>query len=416
LVEIMSDKKRRNSSSSKRKKPVRRKDSQRLKMVVAALFVSGFLVLCLVVFAHLRHNLRSRPPVAPPVAEKPVPARSTLLSEIQLEVDSALWRAGVPFDRLQIVTRPETIRYEIKSAMPRRAVFDHLAGRLRELSPLVEVQWSKPGKQLTIACDRVPMFLLNFYEDFEKIPPVRPRPRVAIIVDDLGQDLAVARDLLDIDLSLTFSVMPHTEKARQVADLAHRRGREVMLHIPMEPLNYPAVDPGSDALFVGMPRKTVQQKVRRYLQQVPHVVGANNHMGSRYTEVQPGMSAVLDVLRSRQLFFIDSRTSARSVAAGAARQAGVSFAARDVFLDNVRDVEAIAREVRKLAGLARRKGQAIGICHPYPQTIAALRQEVAVLRSQGVEVVPASSLVAKPEDMAASSQEEGPVLIRRQGT
>ncbi len=412
----MSGKKRKSNSSPRRKKSVRRKDRQHLKVVVATLFISGFLVLCLVVLAHLRHNLRSRPPVAPPVAEKPVPDRFTLVSEIQLEVDSALWRAGVPFDRLQIVTRQETIRYEIKSVMPPRAVFDDLAGRLRDLSPLVEVQWSKPGKQLTIAYDRVPMFMLDFYDEFEKIPPVRPRPRVAIIIDDLGQDLATARDLLDINLQLTFSVMPHTENARQVAELAHRRGREVMLHIPMEPLNYPVADPGADALFVGMPRKTVQQKVRSYLQQVPHVAGANNHMGSRYTEVQPDMSAVLDVLRSKQLFFVDSRTSARSVAAGAARQAGVSFAARDVFLDNVRDVEAIAREVRKLAGLARRRGQAIGICHPYPQTIAALRREAGLLRSQGVEVVPASSLVAEPEDTAASRREEDAVLLRRQGT
>jgi len=160
----------------------------------------------------------------------------------------------------------------------------------------------------------------------------------------------------------------------------------------------------------------VQQKVLRYLQQVPHVVGANNHMGSRYTELQPGMSAVLDVLRSKQLFFIDSRTSARSVATGAALEAGVPFAARDVFLDNVRDVEAIAREVRKLAGLARRRGQAIGICHPYPQTIAALRREAEVLRSQGVEVVPASSLVVKPEAAAASRGEKDAVLHRRSGT
>jgi polysaccharide deacetylase 2 family uncharacterized protein YibQ len=402
LVEIMSGKKRKNSSSSRRTKPVPRKDRQRIKLVVAALFVSGFLVLCLVVLAHLRNNFRSRPPVAPPVAEEPVPDRSTLVSEIQLEVDSALWRAGVPFDRLQIVTRQETIRYEIKSDSPSQAVFDDLAGRLRDLSPLVEVQWAKPRKQLAIAYDRVPLFLLNFNADFENIPPVRPRPQVAIIVDDLGQNLGVARELLDIDLSLTFSIMPYTDKARQVAELAHRQGREVMLHIPMEPLSYPDADPGPDALFVGMPRKTVQQKVRRYLQQVPHVAGANNHMGSRYTEVRPGMSAVLDVLRNEQLFFVDSRTSARSVAGEAARQAGVSFAARDVFLDNVRDVEAIAREVRKLAGLARRRGQAIGICHPYPQTIAALRREAGVLRSQGVEVVPASTLVAKPGHADAS--------------
>jgi hypothetical protein len=394
----MSGKKSKRHRSPRSGKSPRRKDRQQLKLVLAALFVSGFLVLGLVVLGHLRDNLRSRAPVAPPVVEEPAADRSTLISEIQLEVDSALWRAGVPFDRLQIVTHAETSRYEIKAAVPPQAVFDDLARRLRGLSPLIEVRWSQPGRQLDISYQQVPLFLLRFYQDLDPVPPDRPRPRIAIIVDDLGQNLATARELLAIDLSLTFSVMPHTEKAREVAELAHRRGREVMLHIPMEPHSYPAADPGPGALFAGMAPETVKQKVRDYLQRVPHTVGGNNHMGSRYTELRPGMAAVLEVMRSENLFFVDSRTSARSVAVDEARRAGVSFAARDVFLDNVREVDAIAREVRKLAGLARRRGQAIGICHPYPQTIAALRQEAAVLRSQGVLVVPASSLVSKPDN------------------
>jgi hypothetical protein len=120
-------------------------------------------------------------------------------------------------------------------------------------------------------------------------------------------------------------------------------------------------------------------------------------MGSRLTEQVDSMAAVLEVLQERGLFFVDSRTSAASVAAEEARRIGMPSALRDVFLDNVREVPAIAREIRKLAGMARRRGSAVGICHPYPETLAALRQEAEVLRQQGIEVVPVSQLLTQGE-------------------
>lgn len=118
-------------------------------------------------------------------------------------------------------------------------------------------------------------------------------------------------------------------------------------------------------------------------------------MGSRLTENSEAMAAVLEVLRERKMFFVDSRTSASSVAVVEADRKGVPAISRDVFLDNVREVPAIAREIRKLAGVARRRGSAVGICHPYPETLAALRQEAEVLREQGIDVVSVSQLLAK---------------------
>ncbi|APG28992.1 hypothetical protein A7E78_02725 [Syntrophotalea acetylenivorans] len=238
------------------------------------------------------------------------------------------------------------------------------------------------------------LFLIDFKPSkiAESVPV---RPRMAIIMDDLGHETHSAKTLIDIQLPVTFAILPYTAQAGTVARLAHQNGYEVMLHIPMEPQNYPAIDPGPGALIMSMDPFAVQNQLRQWLDELPYVVGGNNHMGSRLTEDPESMGAVLEVLRERRMFFIDSRTSASSVAIIEARRKGVPAISRDVFLDNVREVPAIAREIRKLAGMARRRGSAVGICHPYPETLAALRQEAEVLREQGIDVVPVSQLLVK---------------------
>jgi polysaccharide deacetylase 2 family uncharacterized protein YibQ len=218
--------------------------------------------------------------------------------------------------------------------------------------------------------------------------------RLAIIMDDLGRDLASGKALVEIDVPVAFAIMPGNAKAAEVADLAHRHGREVLVHMPMEPRGFPGIDPGGDALLVGMQREEIEERVRGFLQRVPHAIGGNNHMGSRFTENPEGMQAVLGVLKESGMFFVDSVTSDRSVALSEARQSGVAAAGRDVFLDNEQDVERIVAEIRHLVRVARQQGEAIGICHPYPQTLEALRREAAAaLRQSGVELVPVSRLV-----------------------
>ncbi|HEY7745053.1 MAG TPA: divergent polysaccharide deacetylase family protein, partial [Desulfuromonadales bacterium] len=229
-------------------------------------------------------------------------------------------------------------------------------------------------------------------------PPVAPanaRARAAIIMDDLGRDLETARALLAIDLSVTFAILPGEANAAKVATLAHDGGREVMIHIPMEPQSYPATNPGDDALLLGQSPEEIRRRFQGYVERVPYAVGGNNHMGSRFTEYRDGMEVVLAAMKDTGLFFVDSRTTGQSVAFAEARQAGVPAAARDLFLDNEQDVEQISREIRKLAVLAGRKGRAVGICHPYPQTLEALRREASYLKQQGIEIVPVSQLLVR---------------------
>jgi polysaccharide deacetylase 2 family uncharacterized protein YibQ len=240
-------------------------------------------------------------------------------------------------------------------------------------------------------------------EEYHQVPPARrvgqepllrdQGPFVAIIIDDLGADLAMMQDLLDLQLNFTAAVLPNVPHARAAAELAHADGREVLLHVPMEPRDYPVVDPGEQALMVDLSRAEVQDRLRNYLRIVPWVVGANNHMGSRFTESREGMRGVLQILKEQGLFFVDSRTSAASVAIDEAEGMGIAHAERDLFLDNDINEEAIRRQIRKLIGIAKEQGSAIGICHPHLETCAALKKEAPSFAAAGVKLVAVSALL-----------------------
>ncbi len=385
----MAKKKTTPRKTAPRKKPARRAAGQRFRVLLAALFVTGFLVLCLVVLGHLRQTWHSSHKTLPtPAVQAPA------MGDVQLELDSMLWRAGISFDLLQIASEPGLLRYEVRAPLPDRKNLKELQRRLSKLSADLRVERRQPGGRLAIRYRQQLLFLIDF-KPSKVAEPVPARPRMAIIMDDLGHEMRSAKSLIDIQLPVTFAILPYAAQATSVARLAHQHGYEVMLHIPMEPRGYPAIDPGPEALLQTMEPAELQSQLRKWLDGLPYVVGGNNHMGSRLTEQRDSMAAVLEVLQERGLFFVDSRTSAASVAVTEARRIGVPVTLRDVFLDNVREVPAIAREIRKLAGVARRRGSAVGICHPYPETLAALRQEAEFLREQGIEVVPVSQLLAR---------------------
>lgn len=227
------------------------------------------------------------------------------------------------------------------------------------------------------------------------LPPLEPigRGSVAIIIDDMGSSLREVESLMDINIPLTFAVIPGLGKSREVAAAAGRRSYEVMIHLPMEPRDYPARRLEKNGLLVAESNEEIRSQVSEYLREVPFAGGANNHMGSRFTEDAGKMEAALKPLSERGFYFVDSMTSARSQGKAAARGLGMRAASRDVFLDNVQDVNAIRSQIRVLAGVAAKKGHAIGICHPHKATIQALAAELPLLRQQGITFVSASALV-----------------------
>jgi polysaccharide deacetylase 2 family uncharacterized protein YibQ len=227
----------------------------------------------------------------------------------------------------------------------------------------------------------------------------KPKPpssaRVAIVIDDLGHDRRLAKRFLEIDGALSFSVLPYGTFSRSISRSINDSGRELLLHLPMEPMKYPQVNPGTGALLVGMSDSTIVQKLQENLDSLPQVVGVNNHMGSRFCDNEHKMSVVLKELKNRHLFFLDSRTCGTTKGYRLAIQMGISSGERDVFLDNVQDPEAIRRQMKRLVQLAHLKGSAIGIAHPYETTLEVFRQDVPRLSEQGVELVPVSRVLHK---------------------
>jgi polysaccharide deacetylase 2 family uncharacterized protein YibQ len=227
-------------------------------------------------------------------------------------------------------------------------------------------------------------------------PGSEPVARIALVIDDLGRSLEDVHTLEQLGVPISYSVLPFEEHtAAVVADL-RRRGKEMLCHLPMEPRN--GENPGPGALLLGMPRSQLRELTADALAAVPGATGVNNHMGSSLTEDEGSMEAILGVLKGRKLFFLDSRTSAQSVGYRTAMDLGVPAAERQVFLDNDPSPAAIEAQIQRLQSLARQRGSAIAIGHPYPTTLATLAKEIPRLRAAGFELVPVSYLLDHPGD------------------
>ncbi len=218
-------------------------------------------------------------------------------------------------------------------------------------------------------------------------------PCVSLIIDDIGFSPCLARKFLNLKIPLTFSVLPGLKWSRDLAVEIHERGHEVMLHQPMEPYG-PKIDPGPGALYLGFSSDKIADIIEENLDSVPYAAGVNNHMGSKYTECRDDVYEVLKVINGDGLFFIDSLTSCRSTAYVAARRLRMSSAFRNRFLDNVPRASAIHSQICRLIKCAFKYGHAIGIAHPYPETIEAMTRFSGEFEKAGVSLVSISHILS----------------------
>jgi polysaccharide deacetylase 2 family uncharacterized protein YibQ len=219
--------------------------------------------------------------------------------------------------------------------------------------------------------------------------------RAAVIVDDLGQDLEAARKLLALPYPITVSILPHLRHSVATAEEAHRAGREVMLHLPMEPDS--SAQPGKGEIRVGMQAWEVEHIIKDDLASVPYAVGVNNHMGSRATTDPALMGEVTRVLAAHHLYFVDSRTTPASVAFDVARRKGLPTFYRSVFLDDTETLAYTLGQLRDFRRAVDAQGAAIAIGHPNPTTVAALARFLPELGQADIQLVPASRLLQLPE-------------------
>jgi hypothetical protein len=225
----------------------------------------------------------------------------------------------------------------------------------------------------------------------DKIP--LPLKQVAIIIDDIGYDLAPVRELLKVDADITFAILPLCSHSREAAEMLHEAHKETLLHLPMEPNSYPKEKPGNGTLFTDMNSEELIFQLEKDLASVPYVSGVNNHMGSKFMADEDKLILIFNKLKKKKMFFIDSRTTANTKAFAAAEKVNMQMASRKVFLDNDRDYNEIYKKLLEVTQNSSDVSPVIIIGHPYPETIRAIKDASRVLREKGILIVPVSRLI-----------------------
>ncbi|MBI3771153.1 MAG: divergent polysaccharide deacetylase family protein [Gammaproteobacteria bacterium] len=249
----------------------------------------------------------------------------------------------------------------------------------------------------------------------QSLQPEPVPPRISIIIDDLGDQFERDWRVVRLPGAVSLAFLPYSPYSRDLAERAHRLGKDVLLHLPMESIEHHPLGPG--AITLDMTENEVLRTISADLASVPHAIGINNHMGSLLTRHPGHMQWLMSELKRRgNLFFIDSRTTARTVALRLAQENQVPALGRDVFLDDDPSPAAIKHEFQRLIKLARQQGHAVAIGHPHQSTLNLLERELPTLESLGIQLIPISALIlapnaSTPTEAAVDNQNDNKALV-----
>ncbi len=214
-------------------------------------------------------------------------------------------------------------------------------------------------------------------------PTVTYKSKLAIIIDDLGYNLSIARQFINLPATLNYSVLPHTPFAKKIASLLQKKHKETLLHLPLEPLHMAKHNPGEGAILVNDSLQTMESKLIINLSFVPNAVGINNHMGSAFSLNEPAVNKLMQLLNKRALYFVDSRTIAHSLFSKTAKKHNVSFASRKLFLDATQSVP-MAKQWGKIFTCVKQKSYCIIIAHPHSKTYDFLKKHLPELAQRHI--------------------------------
>lgn len=227
-----------------------------------------------------------------------------------------------------------------------------------------------------------------------KDPLAKRSAKIAIVIDDVGMNRKWSKASIDLPAGVTLALLPYADKVREDAKAARERGHELIIHTPMEAMN-PDLDYGGMGLMTSMSLKELSQAFDKITQSFDGYKGINNHMGSKLTQDEVAMRQLMSILKTRQLYFLDSKTIHTSVAPQVAEDVGLPYAVRDVFLDHEDTPEYVAHALSEVERIAAEYGQAIAIGHPKKNTVEALQEWLPTLKDKGFELVPMSELLTE---------------------
>lgn len=222
-----------------------------------------------------------------------------------------------------------------------------------------------------------------------------PRPKIAVVIDDMGLNHVNSRRMAALRAPLTLAYLPYADNLPRQTAAARQSGHELWVHMPMEPSDMDDNNPGPNALLTTNSAAENMRRLNENLAKFDGYVGINNHMGSRFTRSADALAPVMAEIKKRGLWFLDSKTIGSSVASDVAVRTGVAAVDRDIFLDNVATVPAVKAQLRALESVARRNGYAVAIGHPHDATVAALKTWLSDVQSRGFDVVPLSEIIAR---------------------
>jgi len=230
----------------------------------------------------------------------------------------------------------------------------------------------------------------------EKALTEKPSVRMVLVLDDLGYTDKGLGSLKDIEVPLTLAVLPGTPYVEKVCSFARNNEMEVIVHLPMEPENSTSALE-KETILTNMDDETIRNSVSGMINSVRGARGISNHMGSKATADRRVMKIIMEELKKRNMIFLDSVTTRRSVCREVALETGVPYVKRDIFIDNLKEEDVIHEQLEKAAGIAHSNGKAVVIGHYRPLTIKVLKDAVPGIREEGVEFVRLSEIIRKRE-------------------
>ena len=219
--------------------------------------------------------------------------------------------------------------------------------------------------------------------------------KLVIIIDDMGNNMKILSKLISLDFDITYSVLPLLQYTEETAQVVHKAQREIMLHLPMEPKEWPKYNPGPGALFIQDDSVETNRKLDEDLASVNFAVGVNNHMGSSYTQYAEGLDIVMEKLNAQNLFFVDSKTSPGNTVKNSAKKFEVPYLSRNIFLDNFQSEPYIKKQLYKAVRIAKKHGKAIAIGHPHLATYNVLATYLPIIQKNGIKIAKASELLKR---------------------
>jgi hypothetical protein len=294
-----------------------------------------------------------------------------------------------------LVWKESSLRVQILPSVPFSLIEGNMRRSLSTLGTPVSIQSSQGSGSLQLevkVLDRV-THQLTFVPSIPAPFRTALHPKIAIVIDDLGGENKISQELLHWNLPVTFSILPFAPHSKTLAGEAHRRGKEVILHLPMEPHGYPEVRPGEGVLLQKMDEEKLLHQLSKDIEAVPYIKGVSNHMGSRLMEDSEKMRIIFSELKRRDLFFLDSRTTPQTVGLQVAQSVGLRVMERSLFIDHSSNEEEIKQKIERLIQFSLSNGKAIGIGHPHPSTLKILKEMIPKMKEKGIELVPLSAVV-----------------------